>query len=148
MIRLRWAYGKSFENGVCRGAYDLLGRTATITSYGDTNNDGILDVVRNQIQYAYDDYDATLNPGGWGGVATVWQQNDGAVNTSTSPNVQYGYDSLARLVSVTHPSGFEVAYDYSGGEAGRTGCGGPVRADRGNAPAVVLRPPARRGGGH
>ena len=93
-------------------AYDLLGRTAAITSYGDTNDDGILDVVRNQIQYAYDDYDATLNPDGWGGVATVWQENGGAVNTSTSPNVRYDYDSLGRLVSVTHPGGLELAYDY------------------------------------
>ena len=93
-------------------AYDLLGRTAAITSYGDTNDDGILDVVRNQIQYAYDDYDAILNPGGWGGVATVWQEGDGAVNTSTSPNVQYDYDSLGRLTSVTDPDGLEVVYDY------------------------------------
>ena len=93
-------------------AYDLLGRTAAITSYGDTNDDGILDVVRNQIQYAYDDYDAILNPGGWGRVATVWQENDGAVNTSTSPNVQYDYDALGRLTSVTDPDGLEVVYDY------------------------------------
>jgi hypothetical protein len=30
--------------------------------YDDTNNDDILDVVRNQVQYGYDDYDSQANP--------------------------------------------------------------------------------------
>ena len=34
-----------------------------------------------------------------------------------------------------------------GGEAGRTGCGGSLRADRGNATAAAPRPPARHGAG-
>jgi hypothetical protein len=77
-------------------------------------NDG--DIV-NQIVYAYD---------GWGNVATSWQAHDGKVDNDgldgdDSPSVQYGYDSLARLTSVTYPTdppgaptNRVVGYSYGG----------------------------------
>lgn len=103
-------------DGTVRGiatAYDQLGRTHQVTSYGDTDDNGTLDTVRNQVQYAYDDYDATANPGGWGAVGQTWQEHDGAVNTSTSPSVGYDYDaSLGRLTAISHPSGWQYGYDY------------------------------------
>jgi len=75
------------------------GQTLTVTSYDDDADRTDGDVV-NQIVYAYD---------GWGNVATSWQAHDGKVDNDgldgdDSPSVQYGYDSLARLASVTYPT--------------------------------------------
>ena len=79
--------------------YNDRGQTLTVTSYDDDVDRTDGDVV-NQIVYAYD---------GWGNVATSWQAHDGKVDNDgldgdDSPSVQYGYDSLARLASVTYPT--------------------------------------------
>ena len=67
-------------------AYTQRGQIATVTSsyYG---------TVRNQVAFEYD---------GWGNVAASKQAHDGAV-TSGTPRVDYAYDDLARLTSVTYP---------------------------------------------
>ncbi len=58
---------------------------------------------------------------GLGQMVTEWQSHAGAVNTSTSPKVQYAYSEMAgganhsRLTSVTYPSGYVLTYNYSTG---------------------------------
>ena len=99
--------------------YNDRGQTLTVTSYDDDADRTDGDVV-NQIVYAYD---------GWGNVATSWQAHNGKVDNDgldgdDSPSVQYGYDSLARLTSVTYPTdppgaptNRVVGYSYGGGVA-------------------------------
>ena len=62
--------------------YDNLNRPQNITSYASTGGTG---TVVNDIQYAY--YNGTAKP------STSYQEHNGAVNTSTSLNVQYTYDT-------------------------------------------------------
>jgi len=88
-------------------AYDVDGRVATVTSFNDATARDAVNTV-NQIAWAYDD---------WGNVAQSWQAHDGLVdndglNDDDTPSVQYAYDSLARLVTVTYPDGRVVRYDY------------------------------------
>jgi len=74
--------------------YNDRGQVLTVTSYdtADLVNRTDDDIV-NQIAYTYT---------GFGQVETTKQEHDGAVTTAT-PSVQYGYDNLARLESVTYP---------------------------------------------
>jgi RHS repeat-associated protein len=90
--------------------YDNLNRPQHITSYGGTGGTG---TVVNDIQYAF--YD------GFNGVATSYQEHYGAVNTSTSLNVQYTYDATTtgsiysnqlRPLTDVHPNGRTIYYDY------------------------------------
>ena len=87
--------------------YDDLGRVQTVTSYADT---GMTTIV-NQVVDAYD---------GWGNLAQEWQNPAGAVDTSSTPSVQYVYSDGAnsgvagyvRLTDVIYPSGQDIAYGY------------------------------------
>lgn len=90
--------------------YDTLNRPQNITSYASTGGTG---TVVNDIQYAY--YNGTTK------VATSYQQHYGAVNTSTTLNVQYAYDMTTsgsiysnqlRLQTDVHPNGRTIFYDY------------------------------------
>ena len=90
--------------------YDNLNRPQNITSYSGTAGTGTL---VNDIQYSY--YDSLYK------VATSYQEHYGAVNTSTSLNVQYTYDTTAngsiysnqlRLLTDVHPNGRVIYYDY------------------------------------
>jgi RHS repeat-associated protein len=90
--------------------YDNLNRSQNITSYASPGGTG---TVVNDIQYAY--YD------GMNKVLTAYQEHNGAVNTSTSLNVQYTYDTTTtgsiysnqlRLQTDVHPNGRSIYYDY------------------------------------
>ncbi|MCU0704044.1 MAG: hypothetical protein MUF18_08720, partial [Fimbriiglobus sp.] len=57
---------------------------------------------------------------GLGQLTTEWQSRGAAVNTSTSPKVQYGYSTLgssnhSRLTSITYPSGYVLTHNYASG---------------------------------
>jgi len=89
--------------------YDSLRRLQNVTSYSGTAGSGS---VVNDLQNAYDDF---------GSLITQYQSHSGAVNTTTSLNVQYGYDtsvtgnvftSQRRLQSVTYPDGRTIFHDY------------------------------------
>jgi RHS repeat-associated protein len=97
--------------------YDSLNRPINITSYASTGGAG---TVVNDIQYAY--YNGTTKP------ITSYQEHKGAVNTSTSLNVQYTYDTTTtgsiysdqlRLQTEMHPNGRAIYYDY-GSSTGST----------------------------
>jgi YD repeat-containing protein len=90
--------------------YDYLTRPQNITSYSGAAGTG---TVVNDIQYAY--YNGTDK------ITTTYQQHYGAVNTSTSLNVQYTYDTTTngsiyanqlRLQTDVHPNGRTIYYDY------------------------------------
>jgi RHS repeat-associated protein len=66
----------------------------------------------NDVQFAYNDSNQVL---------TTYQSHSGAVNTSSSPNVQYTYDATLtgsifsnqhRLQTIVYPNGRTVYYDY------------------------------------
>jgi RHS repeat-associated protein len=90
--------------------YDNLNRPQNVTSYASPGGTGS---VVNDVQYAY--YDCMTS------VATAYQEHNGAVNTSTSLNAQYTYDtattgsiysSQLRLQTDVHPNGRTIYYDY------------------------------------
>src|SRR5207244_5162510 len=94
-------------------AYDTGGRAYLYTSYSDTGGTTIV----NQVQQVYN---------GLGQLITEYQSHSGAVNTSTTPKVQYGYSFVAtsggpnhsRLVSITYPNTATVravSYNYNSG---------------------------------
>ena len=66
----------------------------------------------NQVQRAFN---------GLGQLTTEWQAHSGAVNTSTTPKVQYAYTEMAgganhsRITSMTYPNGKVLTYNYSTG---------------------------------
>ena len=90
--------------------YDDMGRVEFTTSY--PNDDGTGTPV-NQVEDAYD---------GWGNLIQEWQSHDGAVDTETTPSVQYTYadgavDGVAaymRLTDVTDPTNTQAVGYYYG----------------------------------
>ena len=56
--------------------------------------------VVNEVRFAYNDY---------GQITHDYQAHDGAVNTSTTPKVEYGYasgsDNTVRPTTITYPDG-------------------------------------------
>jgi RHS repeat-associated protein len=99
--------------------YDNLNRPLNVTSYASTVGTG---TVVNDIQYAY--YNGTSK------VVTAYQSHNGAVNTSSSLNVQYTYDTTTtssiysnqlRLQTEVHPNSRAIYYDY--GSAGGSTAG-------------------------
>jgi RHS repeat-associated protein len=94
-------------------AYDTGGRPFLYTSYADPAGT----LIVNQVQQVYN---------GLGQLITEYQSHAGAVNTSTTANVQYAYSFVStsggpnhsRLVSMTYPNG-RVLYDnYNAGVDG------------------------------
>ena len=87
-------------------SYDDIGRVYQVTSYGEGTS-----VVLNQVQYVYD---------GWGNEAKEWQAQTGAVDSGSTPNVQYVYadgavDGVAqfvRLTDVVYPNGRDISNGY------------------------------------
>ena len=90
-------------------AYDDVGRVQTVTSLGLV---GSVETVLNQVEEAYD---------GWGNVVQEWQSHTGAVDTGSTPSVQYTYSDGAvggvaqyvRLTDLIYPNGRDVQYDYT-----------------------------------
>jgi len=68
--------------------------------------------VVNQVQRVFN---------GLGQLVTEYQSHSGAVDTSTTPKVQYWYTEMAggvnnsRPVSMTYPDGTVLNYNYSSG---------------------------------
>lgn len=117
--------------------YDVLGRPVSdaVTTLGD----GVDGSVR-RIETAYDtadrpflftSYDAASGGNvvnqvlrefnGLGQMTAEYQEHGGAVNTSTSPKVQYtfsemsGGDNHSRLTSIVYPNGRVLDYNYASG---------------------------------
>lgn len=95
--------------------YDPAGRLEKATSYDSSGS------TVNQVQWAYN---------GLGQLTTEYQDHDGAVFTSTSPKVQYAYDTTAASgvftkgsrptgmtspASTIDPTGRVLRYEYSSG---------------------------------
>ncbi|MCG6156978.1 RHS repeat domain-containing protein [Rubinisphaera margarita] len=85
--------------------YEVRGMREQLTSY-DNPVVGTGSVV-NEVQFAYNDF---------GQLTADYQAHDGAVNTSTTPKVQYGYangtDNTIRQTTMTYPNGRVLTYDY------------------------------------
>jgi len=89
-------------------AYDGQGNPFLVTSYDAATGGSVV----NQVRWGYN---------GLGQLTAEWQAHSGAVNTSTSPKVQYTYSEMpsganhSRLTAVTYPSGYSVGYSYASG---------------------------------
>jgi len=89
-------------------AYDSQGNAYLITSYNATSGGSIV----NQVERVYN---------GLGQLTAEYQSHSGAVNTSTTPSVQYSYSEMSggednsRLTSITYPDGYVVSFNYSSG---------------------------------
>jgi YD repeat-containing protein len=86
-------------------SYEIRGMLEKLTSYDNaTVGSG---TVINEVQYAYNSFSQLI---------TEYQSHSGAVNTSTTPKVQYAYDdgsaNTIRRTSVTYADGRVVNYDY------------------------------------
>jgi YD repeat-containing protein len=89
-------------------AYDGQGNAYQVTSYNAAGGGSVVHQVRRAFN-------------GLGQLVTEWQEHGGAVNTSTSPKVQYAYSEMvgganhSRPTSMTYPSGYVLTYDYASG---------------------------------
>jgi RHS repeat-associated protein len=90
-------------------AYDGQGNAYLVTSYDAASGGNVV----NQVQREFN---------GLGQLTTEWQATSGAVNTSTSPKVQYAYSfapsgstNHSRLTSITYPNGRVITYNYATG---------------------------------
>jgi RHS repeat-associated protein len=89
-------------------AYDGQGNAYQVTSYSAASGGTVV----NQVQRTFN---------GLGQMTTEYQEHGGAVNTSTSPKVQYAWSEMSgganhsRLTSITYPSGYVLTYNYSTG---------------------------------
>ena len=87
-------------------SYDDRLRVEKVTSYDAATGGNPV----NEVQYEYNDFSQTTKD---------YQAHAGAVNTSTSPKVQYGYASgsnnTIRQTSMTYPDNRVVNYDYGTG---------------------------------
>jgi RHS repeat-associated protein len=103
------ALGAGVDGAVLRleTAYDTAGRPFRFTSYDAASGGNAV----NQVERVYN---------GLSQLITEYQELGGAVNTGTSPSVQYAYSEMAgnanhsRLVSMTYPSGRVVHFIYGG----------------------------------
>src|SRR5205823_3189891 len=103
-----------FRSGTVRRietAYDGQGNAYLVTSYDAVTAGNVV----NQVQRAFN---------GLGQPTQEWQATSGAVNTSTTPSVQYAYSfapsgstNHSRLTSITYPNGRVVTYNYATGLA-------------------------------
>lgn len=86
-------------------SYNVRGLLEKLSSY-DNATVGSGSIV-NEMQYAYN---------GFGQLTTEYQSHNGAVNTGTTPKVQYAYTNgsanHARRTSVTYPAGTVISMDY------------------------------------
>ncbi len=89
-------------------AYDGQGNAYLVTSYDAASSGSVV----NQVQRAFN---------GLGQLVTEYQAHGGAVNTATSPKVQYAYSEMpsgadhSRLTSITHADGYVLTYNYASG---------------------------------
>jgi hypothetical protein len=94
--------------GGLRGGHRHGGRPYLYTSYDAASGGNIV----NQVQQVYN---------GLGQLITEYQSSSGAVNTSTTPKVQYAYTEMAgganhsRPITITYPNGRILNYNYNTG---------------------------------
>ncbi len=80
--------------------YDALGNVSLITSYDAASGGSIV----NQVLDVYTSL---------GQLTAEYQSVSGAVDTDTTPAVQYAYDATTgRLTSITYPDGYVLDYNY------------------------------------
>lgn len=101
------AVGTGVDDAVLRIAttYEVRGLQEKVTSYDNsTVGSG---TVLNEVQSVYNDFNQ---------LATEYQAHGGAVNTSTTPKVRYGYangsDNTIRQTLLAYPNGRELTYSY------------------------------------
>jgi len=87
--------------------FDNRSRLKNVTSHSATSGGSIV----NDVQYTYNDF---------GQVITEFQQHGGAVNTSTSPKVQYAYANGSanhiRPLTIKYPKDTtEIGFEYGTG---------------------------------
>jgi RHS repeat-associated protein len=89
-------------------AFDTVGRPYLYTSFDAATGGNIV----NQVQQLYN---------GLNQLITEYQSSSGAVNTSTTPKVQYAYSQMAgganhsRPITITYPNGRVLNYNYNTG---------------------------------
>jgi RHS repeat-associated protein len=88
-------------------AYDSQGNAYLLSSYSAA----VGGTMVNQVQRTFN---------GLGQLTIEYQSHSGAVNTATTPKVQYAYSALdtsnrSRLTSMTYPNGRVVGYNYAAG---------------------------------
>jgi len=89
-------------------AYDTQGNAYLLTSFDAPTAGNIV----NQVQRSFN---------GLGQLTAEYQSHSGAVNTSTTPKVQYAYTEMAggvnnsRPTSMTYPNGKVLNYNYASG---------------------------------
>jgi RHS repeat-associated protein len=89
-------------------AYDTQGNAYLSTTYTAASGGSIV----NQVQDVFNGLDQLTGE---------YQSHSGAVNTSTTPEVQYAYVDMAsgannsRLTSITYPNGYVLTYNYASG---------------------------------
>jgi RHS repeat-associated protein len=109
--------------------FTALGLPYQQTSY---SNSGGTTVV-NQVQDAYD---------GYGQLITQYQEHSGAVNTTTSLNVQYAYSqpssaNYSRLSAITYPNGRVEDYVFNSGLDSDIGRVSALADDAGTGAGIV-----------
>jgi RHS repeat-associated protein len=104
-------HGSGVDGAVRRieTAYDTQGNAYLFTSYDAASGGNIV----NQVQREFN---------GLGQLTTEWQAVGGAVNTSSSPKVQYAYSfttsgsmNHSRLTTITYPNGRVITFNYASG---------------------------------
>ena len=89
-------------------AYDTQGNAYLVTSYNAPSGGTIV----NQVENLYNGLDQ---------LTAQYQSNNGAVNLSTTPVVQYAYNQMSggannsRLTNMTYPNGRVINYNYNSG---------------------------------
>jgi RHS repeat-associated protein len=89
-------------------AYDTQGNAYLTTTYTASSAGSIV----NQVEDLYN---------GLRQLTAEYQSHSGAVNTSTTPEVQYGYTLMSggannsRPTSITYPNGYVLTYNYNSG---------------------------------
>jgi RHS repeat-associated protein len=107
-------FGSNIDQAIKRisRTYDVRGMLKKNTSYDNaTVGQG---TVKNEVQFDYNNF---------GQLTSDWQEHGGAVNTSSTPRVQYGYadgssgSNQVRGTTLTYPNGRVLTYGYgtSGG---------------------------------
>ncbi len=86
-------------------SYDQQGNVYQMTAYGTADGSG---AVLNQVRDVYN---------GLGQLTGEYQSHSGAVSTSSTPEVQYGYSDPttgSRMTTLTYPNGRILHYGYDG----------------------------------